>query len=674
MVAPHGEPPTEAASRRLGLRGKSLVALLLSCLVALLPATVMGWQAIKGVRENFGLAYAKNLNELSRQKILAPVSRELALSLRMADSEVTRQWILDEKSAAKRQLFFAEAEGYRRAFRDHSWFLVVDDSRNHYFRDDHTAGDVPIETLDPAEKKDAWYFATMRNTDSFSINVDTDVAIDETKVWFNVIVKDGDKKIGMTGTGLDLSSFLRDFIVNDAAGVTPMIIDRKGNIQAHHDKRLIVLNSASGAEAAQPTVFNLLTDDTSRRALQETVAAAEQDPTHPQTAWIILDDKRQLAAVSYIPELRWLVLTVVDLNAAHFIDTGWIVPAAIAVALLLLLLLFGFGYAVETLVLQPLRRLQQSAHAIAGGRYDVALPEPRNDEIGELSRSFGIMVDRVRHHTEDLEQKVRERTAALETSHRQIADAHKKLGDSIDYASLIQRAILPDRQMLQSLGPHHFVFWMPRDVVGGDFYVFHEDGENCLLGIVDCAGHGVPGALMTMLARAAIDHALREIGPTSPAGVLTRTDTAMRDMIEDSQLPHAIATNMDAGLVYIDKKRRRLLFSGAKISLYWSDGTEVQEIKGGRRAIGDRKVGQYTDQDIELRPERTYYLTTDGFLDQAGGEHGYGFGKGRFADMLRRNAGLGLTEQSEAIAQTLAHYQGERPQRDDITVLSFRFD
>ena len=366
----------------------------------------------------------------------------------------------------------------------------------------------------------------MRNADDFNINVDRDEAIDQTKVWFNVVVKDGDRRIGMTGTGLDLSTFIADFIVSDAAGVTPMILDRRGVIQAHRDKTLIVLNSASGADVARPTLLDLLGDGLSRQALQGAMQAAEQDPGRSATAWITLDGKRQLVADGFIPELQWHVLTAVDLNAAHFIETGWILPAAVAVGLLLVLLLFGFGYAVEALVLQPLRRLQSSAQAIASGHYEVALPPAAGDEIGALTRTFGVMADRVRRHTEELERKVCERTADLESTHRQMACAHKALGDSIDYASLIQKAILPDRQMRQWLGPCHFILWRPRDVVGGDFYVFREDGRNCLLGIVDCAGHGVPGALMTMLARAAIDQALNDVEPGWPAAVLARTDKA----------------------------------------------------------------------------------------------------------------------------------------------------
>ena len=401
---------------------------------------------------------------------------------------------------------------------------------------------------------------------------------------------------------------------------------------------------------------------------------AQSEPGVPQQLHATLDGQPQLLSLAFIPELNWHVVTAVDLRAARIFDTGWLAPAGLTLALLLAALLLGFGYLVERLVLGPLRRLQQSAGAIAQGRYEVSLPARGKDEIGELTRTFGVMADKVKSHTADLEQKVRERTFALEEANREMAVAQKKIGDSIDYASLIQRAILPDRQLTQSLGLRHFVLWKPRDVVGGDFYVFRADGPNCLLGVIDCAGHGVPGALMTMLARAAIDGAIAECGVADPAAILRRTDQALRAMVVDAQLPRALATNLDAGLVYVDREAGRLRFAGAKISLYTSDGDQVREHKGGRRALFDRREPELENADAELPPGWTFYLTTDGFLDQSGGEHGYGFGNTRFTQMLRECAKMPLSEQSQAFAGTLAQYQGESPQRDDITILAFRFD
>jgi len=659
---------------RLGLRGKSLLALLIACLFALAPAAILGWQAVEAVREHFGLAYVRNYTDLNRQKILAPVSRELALAQRFADSGTVRQWLLDKANPEKRALFFKEAEGYRHDFRDHSWFLADGVTRDIWYGDDKTKLDAKASyRLNPQEPHDSWFFATLRNAEMFNINPDFNHKLNVTKVWINVIVGDGDRRIGVAGSGLDLTGFLRDFILASQTGVTSMLLNGKGVIQAHPDPRLIELNSGADAAGNARTLFDLLGDEASRDALKGAMAEAEKTPEQVATAWISLDGKRQLAAVGYIPELHWHVLTAVDLEAAKIIQSGWLQPAAIAFILVLALLLAGFVYAVERLLLKPLRRLHQSARAIAGGDYDLVLPEAGRDEIGDLSRAFGVMADKVKRHTMELEGRVQERTSALEGANRAMAAAHKQIDDSIVYASLIQRAILPDREMVQSLGPNHFVLWRPRDVVGGDFYVFRQDGENCLLGVVDCAGHGVPGALMTMLARAAIDHAVHAVGARSPSAILAHAEAAWRSMLSDSQLPRAIATNMDAGLVYIDRTAGRLRFAGAKISLYWSDGGEGGEIKGGRHALGHRRRVAEDDQEIVLQPDRTYYLATDGFLDQAGGEHGFGLGTGRFAAMLRENAHLPPAEQGDALAAALARYQGQWPQRDDITMLSFRF-
>ncbi|MNX73132.1 Stage II sporulation protein E (SpoIIE) [compost metagenome] len=145
-------------------------------------------------------------------------------------------------------------------------------------------------------------------------------------------------------------------------------------------------------------------------------------------------------------------------------------------------------------------------------------------------------------------------------------------------------------------------------------------------------------------------------------------------MLADAQLPRALATNTDAGLVYIDRPAGRLRYAGAKISLYASDGETLREVPGGKRALGDKRVGRYENIDVQLEAGWTYYLATDGFLDQAGGEHGFGFGNTRFAEMLKRHARRPLTEQAAAFSHALAEYQGGRPQRDDITLLSFRFE
>lgn len=659
-----------------GLRAKSLMALVIACVIALIPAGLVGWNIVDGVRDHFGSAYAVNFTQLNREKILAPLSRELALSRRLAQSGVTREWLLDPTDAQKNAAFFAEAEGYRADFSDHAYFIASARSGGYYFNDDTKPVSVqPRYVLSPTAASDSWFYRSIRDEQAYNINVNVDAHLKVTRVWMNIVVRDADGAgIGLTGASLNLNSFLNAFVRSGAVGVTPIVIDQAGAIQAHPDDTLIAYNSGAGSEHKASTIYTLMGGDGDEVALRTSLQAAFARPGQIETLWATIQGKRQLLAASYVPELRWYVLTAVDMSAARVIDSRWLWSAGAGLVLLIALLLLGFGLAVERLVLRPLQRLQASARAMADGRYDVAMPREGVDEIGDLSRAFSLMAAKVRSHTSELESRVQQRTIELQKANAEMALAHKQIGDSIDYASLIQRAFLPARQMMQSLGEHHFVLWMPRDVVGGDFYVFRADGENCMLGVVDCAGHGVPGALMTMLSRTAIDVAIAECGVRDPAGILSRTDAALRAMVDDAELPRTMATSMDAGLAYIDRSQRRLTYAGAKLALFASDGQDVVEHAGTRRALGSKRIGEFENIDIEMSANWTYYLVTDGFLDQAGGEQGFGFGASRFRDMLREHARQPLTSQTAAFVRILSDYQGTLPQRDDITLLAFRFE
>ena len=663
------------ATWRYGLRAKAMLALVFATLLAFVPAGLIGWQVLDGVRSHFGEAYAVNFTQLKRQTILAPLSRELALSRRLANSVLARQWLLAENDPAKKALFFEEAEGYRKDLRDHAYFISSALSRNFYANDNAQAfSDQPRYALDAVKQADSWFFKSLPQADEYNINVNYDAHLQVTRVWLNVSIRDGERKIGIAGAGIDLTGFLNEFMSTTEAGVTPIIVNQAGAIQAHRNQALIAIDQAGSSSSVDQTLAGQLPEGPQREILAQAMERAVERPGEVRTLRVTLDGKEQLLALSYIPDLKWHIVSAVDLQAAQVLDKNWRNAALAALGIIIVILLLAFGYAVERLVLRSLRKLQLSASAMAQGDFDVSLPPPAGDELGDLSRAFTVMASQIRSNTEELESRIRSRTQALEAANQNMQRAHQQISDSIDYASLIQRAILPDQQLRQVLGEHFFVIWHPRDVVGGDFYVFRAERERYLLGVVDCAGHGVPGALMTMLARSALDHAMNQVGIDHPAAILSHTDRAMRDMLKDCEQTRALATSLDAGLVNLDRERRCLRYAGARISLYWSDGDEVGEIKGGRRALGDRHQGDYEDTQISLRAGVTYYLATDGFLDQAGGEMGYGFGNTRFAQLLLGHARLPMAEQASALNQALQDYQGGYAQRDDITILSFRFD
>lgn len=650
-----------------GLRSKSALAVLLACAIALVPAALFGWRALGDIRGHFGEAYARNFTLLHRQQIAAPLSRELALSKRLANSLGTRQWLQDESSSVHRTRFFDEAEGFRSDFLDKSYFIIVDSSLNLYRNDeDSPVSQIRRYTLSASDPKDAWYFALRKDPTDYSLSIELDEQHNASKIRFNVRVRNAQNKLlGVTGSELSLKPFIDELFARTEPGVTPMLFNHDGIIQAQPKNN----HAVNGTD-----IFEYLSNRDDRQLLRQLMLQTLSEPNQVRTMDAMVDGQPRLLALAYIEPLKWYVMTSVDLQAANVVDSRWLWLLLISFVALLAVLLLGFAYAVESLVVRPIKGLRRSALAIAAGHYEVPLPDARNDEIGELTQAFSSMADQVLQHTRELEGKVQERTHALEQANQEMIAAHKKIDDSIDYASLIQRAILPDRQLSASLGQQQFVLWQPRDTVGGDFYVYREHPNGYLLGVFDCAGHGVPGALMTMLARAAIDHAIGVAGEDDPAAILRETDLALRGMLGDAQLSRALATNTDAGLVWVNPSHNKLLFAGAKIGLFATDGEAVQELRGGRRALGDKRKGEYENIELALGPGWTYYMCTDGFLDQAGGEHGFGFGNKRFTAMLQKHGQLPLAEQAELFAAILAEYQGELPQRDDITVLSFRFD
>lgn len=662
-------------TRHWGLRGKSTLTLLLACLVALVPALLIAWQALDDVRHHFATGYAEQYTLLHMQRVLTPVSRDLALSRRLADSAVTREWLENPDDPALRERFFDEARGYRRQLSGNAYFIVDHASGDYYYNDGQRAFSTePRYRLSPDDPADAWYDAVANDTASYNINVSQDQKLELTKVWINVKIRRNDELLGLAGGGIDLGHFLDRFIRDSPAGLTPMIVTPRGEIQAHPERQRVAIGRhVANQDMGQRRIQSLLDDEASRARLQSALQETRRHPGGVETLEVMLEGEPRLLAVGYLPAVDWLLVTALDLRAAPLLGDQWLWPMTTTLALILALLIVAFSYATERLILGPLRRLQRSARALANGDFDHRLPTERHDEIGELSRDFTHMARRIERHTQDLEDRVQQRTQALVQANNEMAEARRQVDASLEYASIIQRAILPSRQLQARLPDRHAVLWRPRDRVGGDIYVFHATDRGYLMGVIDCAGHGVPGSLMTMLARAIIDNAILRVGPDDPAALLNETDQQNRATLHKDTLPNSIATHMDVGLVWIEPGLDRLTFAGAKMSLYASDGDSITSYPGGKRALGQKRAMKYRNEVLPLRRDSTYTLCSDGFLDQAGGEHGFGFGNTRFRDMLQRHARSPLSDQVTAYEEELEHYRGELPQRDDITMLCFRF-
>jgi len=476
--------------------------------------------------------------------------------------------------------------------------------------------------------------------------------------------------LGLAGTGLDLTRFLADCCATGDAGITSMIVSGDGAILAHPDPALIEY-SALTKVSPQRTLHRLIAREADRAALERSFAELRSSGGSA-TLELEIDHQPRIVGAAYVPELDWYVISAVDIGAASVIDEAALWPLVLAALALLVLFAAGVSMGVDRLILQPLVGLTESARRLAAGDYALRLHSPRSDELGELTRVFDGMARQIDAHTRELEGRVAERTHDLAAARDRIAAAHRQIQDSIRYAGLIQHAMLPQIALGRALPDEHFVLWQPRDTVGGDLYLFREGDGAFLIGVVDCAGHGVPGAFMTMIAHAAFDLAVQECGLADPAALLARMDAAIRALLPDESTSRHLATNMDAGVCHVDVASGRVSFAGAHLDLYACTDGACERIRGSRRSLGERRHGTYQNRVLPVAAGTTYYLTTDGFLDQAGGAQGYGFGTRRFAETLAALAEQPMPAQAETLRRHLCEHQGSRAQRDDVAVLGFR--
>jgi serine phosphatase RsbU (regulator of sigma subunit) len=269
----------------------------------------------------------------------------------------------------------------------------------------------------------------------------------------------------------------------------------------------------------------------------------------------------------------------------------------------------------------------------------------------------------------------------LERIKTKFESIYNDLKSSIEYASLIQNSVVPEEKLFNRCFRDHFVLWHQKDIVGGDIYLFEElrHEEEFLMMVIDCTGHGVPGAFVTMLVKAIEREIVAKISKSqfdvSPAIILQHFNRTMKKLLKQETNDTLSNSGFDGGIVYINKKEGFIRFAGAQTSLFCVQESQLSTIKGERQSIGYKKSNPdftFTDHQIELNDSSCFYLATDGFLDQTGGKKGLVFGKRRFLDMIRNNYQKPFSQQQQIFMESLAAYQGTHARKDDITVVGFR--
>jgi sigma-B regulation protein RsbU (phosphoserine phosphatase) len=639
--------------------------------------TYLAFHLVTGkVVRSLGTSFAIKQALLEKSKMMSALQRDLSLSLKMAGSPLLKRWALDENNEALKRLALEELESYRTSFKGQSAFFVIDRSRHYYFNDNKEGRpfETPRYTLNPDNVNDSWYFRTMRDVDSFELNVDYDNHLDVTKVWFNVVMKDaGNRKIALGGSGIDISSFINEIVNSDEKGVETILINKDGVIEGHRNKKYVIDNSKIRDTGKKTTVYDLMKSDADRSILKKAIVSLSSGAHEVETFYVTIDGKRYLAAMSHLREIKWFNLVLVD--AAHVVSNRDFLPILVITIVSLLVVIVIIAFMLNRIVLVPLSTLASSANEIARGNFSIQMPVRSEDEIGALTGSFNDMVRMVKDYTENLEQKVNERTEELNRSSRELVESNQKVMDSIRYAQLIQASLLPNEAQIEKHTKDFFALYQPRDIVGGDTFYFRGCGENFVLAVIDCTGHGVPGAFMTMTANAVFNHVLDTIQNDDPAAILKEFNRLMRETLHHGTAETPIDNGLEIGLCWCVPAERKIIFAGARMDLLLVNHGKTERIAGDRQPIGYRRSDTaftYANHAILLDEDVTCYLSSDGILDQSGGPRGWGFGRKRFNELLATVSQLPAADRRTAIEQALSSYKGDNPQRDDITVVGFR--
>ena len=386
------------------------------------------------------------------------------------------------------------------------------------------------------------------------------------------------------------------------------------------------------------------------------------------------------------------------------------------------LIIFAILIAIFTTnsIVKPVRTLRGMLLSLGKGIFPDNRIKVRNDEIGDMSSAMIELVDGLKKTTtfaehvgqsnfdyhyqplsdEDvlghallkmrdelaeteriLEQKVKERTEEvvkqkdeIESQNQRLEELYKDVTDSIRYAKRLQYSILPPNERISTVCPNSFVLFKPKDIVSGDFYWFDQLGGKSYCAAVDCTGHGVPGAFMSLVGANGLNAAVREHHTAQPGKIMDELNAFVSETLNKTSDDNDVRDGMDLSLIAIDYEKLELEFAGAYNPIYIIRDEEFIILKADKFAIGSFEPGskKYNNQSFKLQANDQIYLFSDGYADQFGGNKGKKFLYKTFREELLRIHKLDPDEQRNALNKTIVKWQGDYAQVDDILVIGIR--
>ncbi len=256
-----------------------------------------------------------------------------------------------------------------------------------------------------------------------------------------------------------------------------------------------------------------------------------------------------------------------------------------------------------------------------------------------------------------------------------VEEQHKDITDSIKYAQRIQQAILPPDKLWNNILPQSFVFYQPKDILSGDFYWIEETTEHIFIAAADCTGHGVPGALMSIVNYNLLNRAVLEHGLTNAGAILDSVNKYLTLSLHQTYQESAVRDGMDVSLCVINKKTKKMDFAGAFNSIYLIRNNAIQEFIPDKQPVGafiEDNIKLFTSQSFQLLENDVVYMFTDGYADQFGGPKGKKYKYKQLQHLLLSSYTKPFDEQNQIFKSAINDWKGSLEQVDDILLLGYK--
>ncbi|SFF16366.1 7TM diverse intracellular signaling domain-containing protein [Thermoflexibacter ruber] len=368
------------------------------------------------------------------------------------------------------------------------------------------------------------------------------------------------------------------------------------------------------------------------------------------------------------------VVCIIAATVNDLLHANEVINTFIAIPLGLLAFIFSQTLLLSSLfskAFQKVEDLSEEMRQINNNLEDIV--KQRTDELGSANSELAITNEKLNQVLEETQQTLE----IVNEQRAKLAETNREITSSLNYAQRIQQSILPNISLMQRVLPESFVFFRPRDIVSGDFYWFAEIPEQAkiVLAAIDCTGHGVPGAFMTMISHQLLDEIVIEKKITEADQILNSLHRAVRRVMRQEET--SSREGMDLSLVVIDKINRKMEFAGAKNPIIYLQEGKLHHLKGDRISIGGERQEQehlFNKHLIDLSLPTTFYIFSDGYQDQFGGKIQRKFMLSQMKQVFLEIYQAPADFQKQYIEQKLKTWieEGNESQTDDILVIGVK--